>query len=187
MDFYIYLIVACVLVIILYSRTHFIQSRAHNIRAFAEENGFKYTVEDEASIRKLMTLFSLFNKGHTRRITNIICKSENNIKFILFDYSHSINFYPTASPQVRQTTAQTIILLKSSKYRLLKLDIHSKNDIIINNQDFVEYYHKCPLSEIESNGELIIIYYEQATHPVEDYRIIAKQALHIYDLLKEKT
>lgn len=88
---------------------HLAKKRREALMAIASEMGLQFSeVQDEALLVK-MKAFALFNKGHSRKMKNVMTTETDNARLSIFDYQ-----YTTGGGQNSHTHQQTVVALESN-------------------------------------------------------------------------
>jgi len=92
---------------------HAAKKRREALMALATEMGLQFSeVQDEDLLLK-MQAFSLFNKGHGRKMKNVMTTETDDARLSIFDYQ-----YTTGGGQHSHTHQQTVVALESDTLEL---------------------------------------------------------------------
>lgn len=117
------------------------KKRTDAIRALALSNGFTFSEKAPSGLDERTGEFKLFNKGHSRRITNAMVQAQSAFTVSQFDYSYTIGS-GKSSTTYRQTV--TLIETKTAQFPPFVLGpenvFHRLGDVMgIRDIDFDDY------------------------------------------------
>lgn len=96
--------------------------RSESLKGQARKLGMEYFEEDEFGLRKLLSDFSLFNRGRRRRIHHIMFREEVMRKTYLFDYTYVIG-----KNNSRKYKRQTVMFINARELGLPEFSMKPEN------------------------------------------------------------
>ena len=87
---------------------HFEKIRREALEKFASELSLDFYPSGHDELHSILQSFKLFNKGHSRKMTNVIMGETEIVNVAMFDYS-----YTTGSGKHQSTASQTIVAMES--------------------------------------------------------------------------
>ena len=92
---------------------HFEKKRTEALRAVAAAMGLDFSAGKDETMLAKMEVFSLFHKGHGRRMKNVMTTTADTARITIFDYQ-----YTTGGGQHSQTHRQTVVSIESDALSL---------------------------------------------------------------------
>ncbi len=89
------------------------KKRLEAFEAAANELGLAYTAGESGNFLTQLDPFELFNKGHSKKLTNLIQAETEEVRISVFDYK-----YTTGSGKNQSTSKQTVVSLESPRFNL---------------------------------------------------------------------
>ncbi|MEM7454718.1 MAG: hypothetical protein AAF456_10245 [Planctomycetota bacterium] len=84
------------------------KKRKEALGGLADQMGLEYKPDGDANVHSAMSVFSLFNSGRRRKLTNLILGTTDEVSIAIFDYQ-----YTTGSGKHQHTHKQTVAALSS--------------------------------------------------------------------------
>ena len=87
---------------------HFEKKRTAALNVIATEIGMAFSATQEDELLARVRVFSLFNKGHSRKMRNVMKAEGESTTLAIFDYQ-----YTTGSGKHQQCHSQTVVSVES--------------------------------------------------------------------------
>jgi hypothetical protein len=101
---------------------HFEKKRTEALNAIASKFGLEFSAAKDDQLLQKMQVFALFNKGHSRKIKNVM-KAETEIASLtVFDYQ-----YTTGGGQSSQVHSHTVVTMESDSLSLPIFKLRPEN------------------------------------------------------------
>ena len=94
------------------------KERSLILNALATEIGLEFLPAQDDELLAKMQVFSLFNKGHSRAMKNVMKTKTDNVKMTLFDYA-----YTTGGGEHSRRVSQTIVAFEHDSLSLPKFTL----------------------------------------------------------------
>ncbi|MFC1573966.1 hypothetical protein ACFL30_02150 [Candidatus Latescibacterota bacterium] len=114
-------ILAVVTAVILAAQ-YYARKRTEALQAVAASLGLSFTKMASDSFLPSLSRFHLFSQGRSRKVSNVISGSANEIDLTVFDYQ-----YTTGAGKNSRTRGQTVVLLRSDFLRLPHFSLRPEN------------------------------------------------------------
>ena len=89
------------------------KKRRDALQAIATELGLQFSATQNDDLMERMEEFSLFNKGHSRKIHNVMTTEADSLRLTMFDYQYTVG-----GGQNSQTHRQTVVAFESDALEL---------------------------------------------------------------------
>ena len=98
------------------------RQRREQLGASAEALGLEFVPKPDPSFLQRLSVFQLFGKGRSRKITNMVVGKTDDIDISVFDYQ-----FTTGSGQHSRTCRLTIALLESPRFAVPSFSLRPEN------------------------------------------------------------
>jgi hypothetical protein len=93
--------------------SHLEKKRTGLLNNLASSLGLEFSAGQDDELLQKMQVFSMFNKGHSRKMKNVLKAETENAKLSIFDYQYS-----TGGGQHQQVHSHTLIAMESDSLQL---------------------------------------------------------------------
>ncbi len=100
------------------------RARTEALKQVAEAAGWLFQPDGDLAALRALGGVQLFDRGHSRRVTNLMTGRAGDDHLAVFDYQ-----YTTGSGKNKNTTSQTVVLLPSAKPALPDLQMAPENPL----------------------------------------------------------
>lgn len=100
------------------------RARTEALKQVAETAGLLFQPEGDVAALRALGDVQLFDRGHSKRVTNLMTGRVGDDHLAVFDYQ-----YTTGSGKNKNTTSQTVVLLPSAKPSLPDLQMAPENPL----------------------------------------------------------
>ena len=180
------IIIGAILLAIILRRS-LTQRRSCQIKSLCDRLGFSYSPTGDKKIDDAIKDSSLCQLGYSHHISNVMEKQNDDVSIIMFDYEHQT--YSSGehyNPTKRFSSIQTVMLFESMTGKLPTLDIHPGQQPANLEPELLNYLKEYPMSDIESNGDVLLVYESEIRHPPDDLEIIINQGIKVFELLNNQ-
>jgi len=161
------------------------QHRASQIRAIAEHLGFTHSPGGADRILEVLKELSLFKRGSSRTVSNVMSKQSGDAGITIFDYEHNRYTPGSLNPTRRFRSIQTVMLFEPKRGTVPTVDIHPRQETPGLGPEFLTYHKEHPMLDMESNGEALLVYESEIRHPPDDLEIVIGQGTRVFELLRK--
>jgi hypothetical protein len=98
------------------------KKRTAALEAIASDIGLEFSTTKDDQLLERMQVFALFNKGHGRKMKNVMTAEDENANLSIFDYQ-----YTTGGGKHQQTHRHSVIAVESEALRLPKFSLRPEN------------------------------------------------------------
>ena len=105
--------VAVLIGVIIWTVHYFEKKRTAALSDAASEIGLEFSADKDEDLLERMQVFSLFNRGHSRKMKNVLKAETETAKLTIFDY-----LYTTGGGNSSQTHAQSVVAMESASLNM---------------------------------------------------------------------
>lgn len=96
--------------------------RREDIEAAADAMGLAFQAVGDAGFEKRVSLFNLFNKGHSKKILNIVIGEVPDLEIVIFDYHYTVG-----SGKNQKNHRRSVALIESQDLKVPAFTIRPEN------------------------------------------------------------
>lgn len=113
LPFIIFAIVILAVIIGIYASYRYEKKRTEQLTELAESLGLVFLPQGDDQLDSIRRNFQLFNQGHSRKVSNVLCGETDEVKLAIFDYTFTVGSGKNSS-----THRQTISTIQSPDFNI---------------------------------------------------------------------
>jgi hypothetical protein len=102
--------------------TRYEQKRTVDLQAVASDIGLEFSTARDEQLLERLQIFALFNKGHSRKMKNVLQAADEHANLSVFDYQ-----YTAGGGQHQHTHRHSVIAVESDSLGLPKFSLRPEN------------------------------------------------------------